>query len=118
MTRRVRIPSSGELKVIKDHGLHQALVADHLPDVENALTALDSALQEDEVSLDIVTSTLAGLLPAQPGIRKLVQEVEALGESTLGEGEGSLYAALANWIVDNQIGKGFDWDATTPPERR
>ncbi len=116
MTRRVRIPSDGELKAIKDHGLHQALISDLLPDVENALKALDRALQEDEVSLGTVTSTLAGLLPAQPGVRKLVREVAELGGSALDE--AGLYAALANWIVDNQIGKGFDWEASTPPERR
>jgi hypothetical protein len=116
MTRRVRIPSSGELKAIKDNGLHQALVADLRADVENALTALDRAIQEDEVSLDTVTSTLAGLLPAQPGVRALVREVAELGGSALDE--DGLYAALANWIVDNQIGKGFVWEASTKPERR
>lgn len=116
MTRRVRIPSDGELKAIKDHGLHQALVGDLLGDVENALTALDNALQEDEIPLGIVIDTMAGVLPAQPGIRALVREVAELGGSALDE--DSLYVALANWIVDNQIGKGFEWEARTKPERR
>lgn len=117
MSRRVRIPGVGELEAIKDHGLHQALVGDLLDDVRNALVALDHALQEDEVSLETVIETLAGLLPAQPGIRKITQEVTELGGSTI-EVERDLYVALAKWIVDNQIGRGFDWEASTSPERR
>lgn len=116
MTRRVRIPSEGELRAIKDHGLHQALVGDLRPDVENALEALNQGLQEVEVSLDTVTGTLAGLLPAQPGIRAVAQEVAELGGSALDE--NGLYLALAKWIVDNQIGKGFEWEASVSPERR
>lgn len=117
MIRLVRIPNQEELQMIKDHGLHQALVETLLPDVKNALDALDQALQEDEVSLETVINTLVGLLPAQPALRKVVREVDKLGGSTLG-GENGIYVAVAKWIVDNQINKGFDWEASTPPERR
>jgi hypothetical protein len=117
MSRRVRIPSVGELQTIKDHGLHQALVGDLIDDVRNALEALDRGLQEDEISLETIVETLAGLLPAQPRIRKIVEEVAELGGSTI-TAERDVYLALAKWIVDNQIGRGFDWEASTPPERR
>lgn len=116
MSRRIRLPSEGELKAIKDHGLHQALVDDLRQDVENALEALNQALQETEVSLDTVVNTLAGLLPAQPDIRAVMQEVAGLGGSALDE--AGLYLAAAKWIVDNQIGRGFEWEATQQPERR
>lgn len=115
MTRRVRIPSDKELKAIKDHGLHQAVVGDLLNDVENALDALNQAIQGDEVSLDVVIFTLTGLLRAQPSIRAMVSEVAELGGSTLDEDE--LYAALAKWTVDNQIGRGFEWEASNRPMR-
>jgi hypothetical protein len=117
MTRRVRIPSVKELAAIKDHGLHQALVGDLIDEVQNALQALDRGLPADEVSLETVTEALAGLLPAQPGIQKIVAEVAVIGASTL-EDEAGVYLALARWIVDNQIGRGFTWEASTPPERR
>ena len=117
MTRRVRIPSVEELAAIKDHGLHQALVGDLSEEIQNALEALDRGLPAEEVSLETVTEALAGLLPAQPGIRKTVAEVAALGGSTLDD-EAGVYLALARWIVDNQIGRGFKWEASTPPERR
>jgi hypothetical protein len=117
MSRRVRLPSVGELQTIKDHGLHQALVDDLVDDVKNALAALDHGLQEDEVSLETVIETLAGLLPAQPGIRELAVEVAGLGGSVINN-ERDVYLALSKWIVDNQIGKGFDWEASRPPERR
>jgi hypothetical protein len=116
MTKRVRLPSERELKAIQDQDLHLAIVGDLLVEVEVALAALDGALREDIVSLEVVTATLAGLLKAQTGVRTLVVEVVQLGGMSLTESE--TYMAMASWIIDNQIGRGFEWDPPTKPIRR
>jgi hypothetical protein len=114
---RVRIPTERDLKAINDNNLHQELVGDLAVDVRRALDALVQALSGDSVaSLDVLVEALAGLLKAQAKIREIVIEVVGLGGSALDDGE--LYVALARWIVDNQIGRGFEWDPWMLPQRR
>jgi hypothetical protein len=115
MTKRVRLPTERDLAVIRDNGLHEALVGQHIEDVRRALDALIQAFPGEVVILDLVVMTLARLLRAQDGVRALVLEVVALGSSPLDEEE--LFAALACWIIDSQIGQGFSWDPWTLPSR-
>jgi hypothetical protein len=115
MTRRVRLPAERELAVIRDNGLHEALISTYAEEVRRALDALIQAIPGETISLDLTVATLAGLLGAQPGVRTLVVEVVALGTSPLDEEQ--LFAALARWIIDNQIGRGFPWDPAAVPTR-
>ena len=116
MTKRVRLSTERELRVIGDNGLHEALVGVLADDVGRALDALRLAIPGDTVTLELVTDTLAGLLFAQDRIRRLVAEVIALGATPLDERQ--LSVALACWIIDNQIGRGFEWDPWVVPVRR
>ncbi len=115
MTRRMRLPTERELKAIKDNGLHEAIVDDLESEIERALGALERAIPSDRPTLDIVIGTLAELLRAQDRIRSLVDEILELGGTRLGESQ--IYAAMAVWIIDNQLGGGPEWDPTTPPRR-
>lgn len=116
MSRKwIRLPAERELKVIKDNGLHEALVSKHAPEVRRALEALVHAIPQETIPLELAVSTLAGLLGAQSGIRRLISEVAALGSSPLDERE--MLDALARWIIDNQIGRGFPWDPGVMPSR-
>lgn len=108
MTKRIRLPTERELALIADNNLHEALVATHADEVRRALDALLQAIPGDSVTLELAVATLGRLLRAQDGIRALVVEVVALGTSPLDEEE--LFAALAGWVIDNQIGWGFPWD--------
>lgn len=116
MTKRVRLPTERELKAIRDNALHQAIVDDLAAEVRRALDALMQAIPGDTVSLEVLASTLARLLRAQDGVRALVVEVVDLGGSSLDEEE--LFTAMANWIIDNQVGRGFEWDPWVLPARR
>ncbi len=115
MSKRVRLPSERQLKAIKDNALHEAIVADLADEVARALEALNTAIPGTTLTLDVATSTLSGLLRAQDGVRALVNEVANLGGSALDEDE--LLLAMANWIIDNQLGSGFEWDGSIPPAR-
>jgi hypothetical protein len=115
MTKRVRLLTDRELGVIDDNRLHLALVNKCSQEVRRALDGLvEGSPDEESVTLDVVVSTLAGLLRLQKGVRGLVAEVVALGTSQLNEEE--LFAALASWIIDSQIGRGFVWDPTAVPQ--
>ena len=115
MIKRLRLPSERELTAIQDHGLHEALLAKHAAEVRLALDGLESVVLEETITLDIATRALAGLLYTQAGIRGLIARVDALGTSALDEDE--LFTALARWVLDNQIGGGFDWDPAIVPAR-
>jgi hypothetical protein len=113
--KRVRIPTERDLQAIKDGGLHEVAVGALASEVRRALDALIQALPGNEPSLEVVIETLASLLKAQSGIRKVVLEVVGLGGTPLDETE--FYVALARWIIDNQVGKGFEWDPWALPQR-
>jgi hypothetical protein len=114
---RVRIPTDRDLKAINDNNLHEELVDGLAGDVRRALDALIQALSGNAVgSLEVLVDTLAGLLKAQLGIRTMVIEVVDLGGIALDESE--LYVALSRWIIDNQVGRGFEWDPWEIPRRR
>ncbi|HSZ14406.1 MAG TPA: hypothetical protein VK790_10275 [Solirubrobacteraceae bacterium] len=115
MSRRIRIPSERQLKVIDDNGLHKALVSDHHDEVRRALEGVAHGVPGGVLHLDLAVSTLAELLRTQHGIRALVTDVVALGAAPMSEKE--LFAALSCWIIDNQIGRGFDWDTTVEVRR-
>jgi hypothetical protein len=115
MNIRVRLLTERELSIIADHGLHEALLATHVDEVRRALTALRLGLPSDNVCLDVAVDALSQLLRAQDRIRMLLDEVDALGGSSLSQEE--LLSALARWIIDNQIGRGFLWDPLMAPTR-
>jgi hypothetical protein len=117
VNRRVRLPGERELAVIADNGLHEALIARHSEEVRRALDALTGAIPGETISLELLVGTLAGLLGAQPGVRGLCSEVVALGGNVALD-EQQLLAALARWVIDNQIGRGFAWDPAVVPARR
>jgi hypothetical protein len=116
MTKRVRLLSDVELEAIKDNALHQAIIGDLAHDVRRALTSLEQSIPGESVTLIVLTSTLAGLLRMQDGVRKTVMEIKALGGTSLDE--DGLFEAIAKWVLDNQIGRGFVWDPGAEIRRR
>jgi hypothetical protein len=116
VTKRVRLTSARELKAIGDNGLHEAIVGDCAPEVSRALAAFVQAVPGQTITLDVAVGTLARLLSAQDKVRALVVEVAGLGGSALDE--EALFMAMATWIIDNQIGRGFEWCPSDRPARR
>lgn len=114
MTKHLRTLSERQLKAIGDNGLHANLRGELEGEVAAALDAFAAALPTDTVHLDDVTLGLAGLLRQQAGIKKLVQEVRALGGTPLTEDQ--LYEAIAAWIIDNQLGGGLEWEPQQRPQ--
>ena len=122
MPRRVRILSDREsaLKVIEDNALDAAMTGSCAEDVRRVLEAYDHAAAPDAlIFLDEAKSGLANLICLQDGIRAIVKDVVALGGTPMTE--EAIYDALALWIIDNQVGRGFTWEATgdvSPPNPR
>lgn len=114
MTKRLRTLTERQLRAIGDNGLHATLCEELGDEVAAALDAFAAAVPGNTVHLDDITVGLAGLLRQQEGIKKLVQEVAALGGTALTEED--LYQAVAAWIVDNQLGGGLEWDPQRQPK--
>ncbi len=113
MTKRVRLLADVELEAIKDNALHTAILGALADDVRRAPTSLEQSIPGESVSLTDLTTALAGLLRMQDGVRKTVMEIRALGGTSLDE--DGLFEAIAKWVLDNQIGGGFAWNAATEP---
>jgi hypothetical protein len=114
MTKRLRILSERQLEAIGKNGLHAILCEELKDEVAAALDAVAAGLTTNTVYLDQIVDLLAGMLLQQEGIKEKIREVSSLGGTGLNESE--LCEAVAVWIVDNQLGGGFDWDPRRRPE--
>jgi hypothetical protein len=112
--KHLRTLTERQLRAIGDNGIHAELCDELEGEVATALDAFAAGLPNDTVHLDDIALGLAGLLRQQEGIKKLVQEVRALGGTGLNENE--LFEAVAAWIIDNQLGTGLEWDPKQRPQ--
>jgi hypothetical protein len=108
----LRTLSERQLKAIKENGLHVKLAGDLSDEVGAALDAFAASISAETVHIDEIVQGISGLLRQRTEIKKLVQEIYALGAV----GEEELYDALAAWIVDNQLGGGLEWEPKRRPQ--
>ena len=109
MSVRVRLVDEPGIKAIQDNGLHEDLIGDLAVARDRALGGLVAGLPPNgSVSLTRCISALAQLLGAQQEVRTRVEEVIALGAEPLDAEE--LLQAMAAWVIDRQIGGGFDYE--------
>lgn len=114
---RVRLLSARSLDAIKVEGLHEEMSGRCVEEVRRSLEATSHAYSgKSEPHLDDLVHLLAVNLQAQAKLRAAVQEAYQLGSTGLVEDE--FFEAMAQWLIDNQLGDGLLWRPETPIRRR